>query len=537
MYIRLLIISILLLYTSSLVKAQVNHVRTWEVQKSNVTDPAALTQATASTDALMSSQYLDGLGRPVQTVSKGITPLGKDMVAPVAYDQYGREQFKHLPYASPGVDGSYKGTALTEQQNFYSDNNSNSPIKGQGETYYYGQTDYEASPLNRVREVFAPGNSWVGSRLTSSEKSLQYQYSTNAAADAVRIWTIAEAAGSRPASAATYPAGKLYKTITTDEANHQIAEYKDGEQRVILKKVQLAATPGADHTGWLCTYYVYDDFNHLRFVLQPKAVELINSTWSVTQDIADDLCFRYEYDNRHRMIIKKIPGADEVWMVYDNRDRMVYTQDGNMRSKNWWLTTLYDNFNRPVQTGMLTYNATREVLQNYVNGLTSSPSTRDASGTGISTTIDNMYLPQREVGRDNYKATSSIEFSDGFTSEDGAYFVAEIVPASTTSYTGIQSVNITTLPAGPYVPLTMTFYDNYGFTAKNYTTANNTKLNSIGTNPSGDALPTVKSSLVNGMATGARVRVIEDANDLTKGKWMESAIFYDDKGRPVQTNR
>lgn len=220
MYIRLLIISILLPFAVSLVKAQVNHVRTWEAQKSNITDPATLTPTTASTDASISSQYLDGLGRPVQTVSKAVTPLGKDMVAPVVYDQYGRETLKYLPYASPGVDGSYKSTALTEQQNFYSDNNSNSPIKGQGETYYYGQTDYEASPLNRVQEVFAAGNSWVGSRLTSSNKSVKYQYLTNTAADGVRIWTIAEAAGSRPVSTAAYGAGKLYKTITTDEAHH-----------------------------------------------------------------------------------------------------------------------------------------------------------------------------------------------------------------------------------------------------------------------------------------------------------------------------
>jgi hypothetical protein len=50
----------------------------------------------------------------------------------------------------------------------------------------------------------------------------------------------------------------------------------------VLKKVQAAANPGAAHVGWLYTYYVYDDFNNLRFVLQPRAVELLlsNGTWN-----------------------------------------------------------------------------------------------------------------------------------------------------------------------------------------------------------------------------------------------------------------
>lgn len=117
-------------------------------------------------------------------------------------------------------------------------------------------------------------------------------------------------------------------------------------------------------------------------VLQTKATELISGNWSVTQPIADELCFRYEYDTRHRMIIKKVPGAAEVWMVYDNRDRLAYTQDGNMRTKSWWLATLYDNLNRPVQTRMLTYNGGRNALQNYADGLTSSPPVLEAGSGG-----------------------------------------------------------------------------------------------------------------------------------------------------------
>ncbi len=62
-------------------------------------------------------------------------------------------------------------------------------------------------------------------------------------------------------------------------------------------------------------------------------------------------CFRYTYDERNRMILKKVPGADSVFMVYDKRDRLVMVQDGNMRAvPNQWLVTKYDNLNRPYET-------------------------------------------------------------------------------------------------------------------------------------------------------------------------------------------
>ncbi len=43
-------------------------------------------------------QYVDGLGRPIQTIQVQASPLGLDMVAPQAYDSYGREVYKYLPY-------------------------------------------------------------------------------------------------------------------------------------------------------------------------------------------------------------------------------------------------------------------------------------------------------------------------------------------------------------------------------------------------------------------------------------------------------
>lgn len=84
----------------------------------------------------------------------------------------------------------------------------------------------------------------------------------------------------------------------------------------------IAPVGGKGHTGWLCTYYIYDDLNQLRCVIQPHGVELISSNWILTDaTILAEQCFRYEYDERQRMIMKKVPGSGEVNMVYDARDR------------------------------------------------------------------------------------------------------------------------------------------------------------------------------------------------------------------------
>jgi RHS repeat-associated protein len=326
---------------------KVNFVRTWDV-KAPIAAEASLTTKTVQ-DVQRTTAYVDGLGRGLQTVSKQMTPLQKDMVAPMVYDELGREKLKYLPYADTGTFGLLKLNPFNDQKNYYSDPAKNNNQYA-GELFYYGETEFEASPLNRASKTMAPGNSWAG-----SGRGVQMQYLVNDAADAVRVWTVSNTPGTQPSTTATYAAGELYKNVSIDERGKQVVEYKDKEGQVVLKKVQLADVPGADHTGWLCTYYIYDSFNQLRFVLQPKAVEqLAISNWIITTDIANELMFQYQYDERHRLIVKKVPGAGEVWMVYDARDRLIMTQDANMRANsNQWLVTIYDNQNRPIRTGLL----------------------------------------------------------------------------------------------------------------------------------------------------------------------------------------
>ncbi|MET0464120.1 MAG: DUF6443 domain-containing protein, partial [Chitinophagaceae bacterium] len=403
----------------------VNYVRTWNAMKPE-SGTAAITTTVAAKDFVMTTQYVDGLGRPVQTVSKNSSLAtgnpAKDLVSMITYDEFGREAYSFLP--TPATtnggntsvdDGLFKRNPFEQQVLAYNTSFALSPVNGQDQTYYYGKTHFEASPLNRITETFAPGNSWVGTAhepLAANRRSVKITYATNTLLDEVRVWTVnggAVGTWATFSSGAAYDPGELSKTITTDEQGKQVIEFKDKSGLVILKKVQQNATvdngSGSNHTNWLCTYYMYDNLNRLRCVLQPQGVKAINANWLLVNTLIEQ-GFRYEYDERSRMIMKRLPGTSstgEVLMVYDARDRLVMMQDGNMRVNNRWMVTKYDALNRPVETGVWTNASTFATHRNGASSSTSYPNTAtnydqmtvthydDYTGIpgGMTTTLDN----------------------------------------------------------------------------------------------------------------------------------------------------
>src|SRR5688572_14756808 len=221
---------------------KVNYIRTWDPSKPEAT-PANLTMSTALAEAKVTTQYFDGFGRPIQTIVKqGSLVTGgtaTDMISPVIYDELGRETHKYLPFAANNAgsnsslnDGLFKMNPFQQQANFYSDVNTNSPVLGQGETWYYAQTDFEKSPLARPLESFDPGNSWVGSSMQVNEidrRSIKSKYWFNTTVDDVKKWVVTNVTNNWGTYAVTgaYAAGELAKSIIVDEKGKQAVEFKD----------------------------------------------------------------------------------------------------------------------------------------------------------------------------------------------------------------------------------------------------------------------------------------------------------------------
>jgi RHS repeat-associated protein len=219
------------------------------------------------------TQFFDGLGRPLQTVSMQASPDKKDIVQPVAYDEFGREARKYLPYAG-GNNGLYKTDALnpssytnSRQYNFYQYDNLVA-----GDATPYAETRYEASPLNRVIKQGAVGTDWqpdATNSYSSTDHTIKKSHSTNVVDEVFRFDYAYPTANNTLGSIVIspqvyYTAGELYKNSTKDEHLNEVIEYTDKEGKVILKKVQATSTTYAQ------TYYIYDDFNNLVGVIQPE---------------------------------------------------------------------------------------------------------------------------------------------------------------------------------------------------------------------------------------------------------------------------
>ena len=526
---------------------QVNYVRTWEATSPQTNPDTLITRLLK--DVKQTTQYFDGLGRPLQTVIKrGSLITGStanDFVVPTVYDEFGREVYKYLPFAANNTGGNTRiSDGLFKLNPFQQDSAFNKGMFSD-ESWYYSQTNLEASSINRVMESFAAGYNWVGTNTQGTEtnrRSVKMKYWINTPTDSVRIWNVTDVSNSfgTYATSSMYAAGTLYKNVIVDETNNQVIEFKDKDGKVILKKVQLTAaadtSTGKGHYGWLCTYYIYDDLGNLRCVLQPEGVKaLAGSSWSVTTTILNEQSFRYEYDDRKRMIMKKVPGSGAVYMVYDVRDRLVFTQDSNLRAYNQWLTTLYDGINRPVLTGIMTYNNSLSSLQSAVTTQTQSPT---SPNTSIS--VDLTLSASSTTG--TYQALRSIELLAGFETTTNGEFSAEIVsgpsgPDGETSAVENVVINKNPIPSeASFSMLTETFYDDYSWRAQHgnpLSDSRSTSYDSYLQTASNTSWPypqdaTVQANQTNGMITGKKTNVLGTST------YLYSVSFYDEKARNIQ---
>lgn len=295
-------------------------------------------------------QYFDGLGRPVQTVQRGITPQAADLVTYQEYDPFGREDSSWLPAVAAGNNGAYmplanyKASAMATYRS--------TTYNTASDSVAYSRPIYEASPLSRVLEQYAPGADWH-----KNGKGVKTDYKTNIAGNATLncILYIADGTNQSPTltKSGNYATGQLYVTEVKDEDGHASYEFKDKLGQIVLTR-QMEGSTAHD------TYYVYNDFGNLCFVLPPR----INDE-GITQAKLDQLGYQYKYDDRNRCIWKRLPGCEPIYYVYDKANRLIFTQEGEQRAKQptpEWTFNKYDTFGRLVISGIYPSSASHASL-------------------------------------------------------------------------------------------------------------------------------------------------------------------------------
>jgi Domain of unknown function (DUF6443) len=198
--------------------------------------------------AAITIQYSDGLGRPLQTIGYQQSPTKKDIVSgAVEFDMYGRAVRNALPAPTTASSGAFESDPFGKANAFHGDTRSFTEI-----------TAFDNSPLNRVREQFGVGVDWK-----TNNKSIQ-SFDEMAGTD-VRMYRMD--AANNINWIGTYPANSLYKKRTVDEQGHTFFEYTNREGLLIQRQQQ-------DDSGFMTTYYVYDQYRRIGGIIQPAGYDL-----------------------------------------------------------------------------------------------------------------------------------------------------------------------------------------------------------------------------------------------------------------------
>lgn len=199
----------------------------------------------------------------------------------------------------------------------------------------------------------------------------------------------------------------------------------------------------------------------------------------IPNDIIEGLCYEYNYDNKNRLIEKKIPGKGWEYFVYDKINRPVLSQDSNLSLQNKWLFKKYDVFDRPIYTGQFEYIS---ALGNMDSSL------RDE----IQTLVD------ANVNLDENRTSTSFQ-NNGIN-----------INYTNSIFPNLLNTNFTVF--------TVNYYDDYDFQP----------FNSPITVPS-----SVYSSTPNIQTTLKSLPTANLINILDSQDWISNITAYDKKNRPV----
>ncbi len=324
----------------------------------------AMSQIIQNEDAFESVTYYDGIGRVKQTIGIKQSPNYKDIIRYVGYDNIGRSKKAYLPFGSTNSSGLFDANAKDNtlsyyQLNFASDFTGLSLL----DINAYSEKEFEGSPLNRVLKQAAPGKDWK--LYNGNEIEMVYLSNEN---NEVRFYEVS-LNGDIPTligGSSYYHSGELIKTIVKDENHdgsstkaHTTEEFTNSQGQIILKRAygEVGVSTTIEKYD---TYYVYDDYGNLTYVLSPKSDANTNIPTSTE---LSELCYQYKYDARNRLVEKKIPGKGWEYIVYDKLDRPVLTQDAVQRTTQDWFYTKYDGFGRVAYTGIFHNGISRLSMQ------------------------------------------------------------------------------------------------------------------------------------------------------------------------------
>lgn len=232
--------------------------------------------------------YIDGLGRDLLTIAIGQSGDGKDVINHFDYDNLGRLTKEYLPYPSTNQNNGVfisSAQALTELDQYYLQEYSDDLQNGVNP---FSEKLFEKSSLNRITKQGAPGSDWKVITGSNTDHTIKFNYGFNTldlndnSADNVRFFDVVfplsyNTERTDLVTRGYYKTNELFKSIVKNEnwqpgqqflKDYTVEEFKDKTEKIILKRTFNENNP---HD----TYYVYDKFGNLSFVIPPKASDIL----------------------------------------------------------------------------------------------------------------------------------------------------------------------------------------------------------------------------------------------------------------------
>lgn len=485
--------------------------------------------------------YYDGFGHRIQQVGVAQNPQGNDIVFLNSYDALGRASKMFLPYAVAGNMGGFRkndlgqGYFMSEHFSFYKKSDGgNGNVDIADSDFPFSERRYDGTPENKLVEQGYAGDAWqLSSPSIANSGHTMKKWEKSNEPNSVIKWIINDEG--ELSQNGFYAEGTLFvQCIANENYSEQkglinsTEEFFDSFGNKILERKYLEDGTDLDsNLDIVDTYYVYDLMNRLRVVIPPQALaDLSNKQikWidssvntsnayngvnlvlveeggevtlksgfsykaavgkSISIKANSGMTFRYDYDARGRLIEFKQPGAAPVYYVYDSKDRLVLSQNGNQREHNQWIFIKYDIFDRPVLTGVYTHPSfsSPETMAQVISSFYSNP---------------NSAMSEEEGG--NVLGYTNRSFPSYNTTE-------------------------------PY--LTVVYYDDY---------SNITALNGFGNlafMPQPNFISYEKGmeycAGVQNLVTGQKAKVLDGNEHTSNAQWMCSVVYYDDYNRPIQT--
>ena len=282
-----------------------------------------LTNSIGATDYDHQVDYYDGLGRMTESVKVGFGADNEDNISIIENNPNGTLAKSYLPVPVPNNNGAYTKT-----------NNANFSIYGDDKDFAYTSYKYSGRKDEPPVNIRLPGMSWHNNQ----GKNVHFSLVMNPG----KYPVFRE--GKLIVASDEYGKGELRMRETIDEDGKKTCEIKNRHDLVVRT---ITSTDSVN----IVTGYVYDEKDNLRYVLPPAVMArvLTFDDWSPINDTElTDMCYIYTYDERNRLVTKKLPHCNAETYYYDDQNLLRLSQSAAQSVNDRWSFYSYDDMYRQV---------------------------------------------------------------------------------------------------------------------------------------------------------------------------------------------